>query len=358
MTGESDRSGLAFAALSGPAEAPRSFALFDRLPEGTRAGIRTRLNLTYVAAMVAVNLLLFVALPLWLLPHSTWWALLLVAVMLTAPAHWALVHEAVHGLLLRDRAWNKRLGRALSVAFLCPFQVLRFGHLCHHALNGRPSDRPELYDPARKGWLWARVVFYYRLFFGLYLGELYCVLLCFLPRPLLRRVARSMAYEGNPDSLRMAEVAERQLTEPRPLAEMRSDAALILLLLAASLALYGAWWWLLVLALLGRGLPISFLDNAPHYAMPLGDLRQGHDLRLAQPLRWLLLNGNFHGTHHRHPTLPWTAWPARFAADGGRFQGSYFRTPLRQLRGPRPVPVLAAPVPARAAGEAARAQKP
>jgi len=306
----------------------------ERERAGFRTEIRTALNLAYVAVILLANVVLFLALPLWLPPKTGWWALLALPLALTAVTHWGLIHEAVHGVLHPDRRVNRLLGHVLSIAFLCPYNILRFGHLCHHALNGRPSDRPELYDPARRRPGLCRAWYYYRLFFGLYGGELFCVLLCYVPRQRLRRITRHLAYGDNPDSLQMPDIAERQLTDPRPLLLLRLEATAILLLLGGGLALYGAWFPLLLAALVVRGTLISFLDNAPHYSMPLGDIRQGHDLRLSPVLRWLVMNGNFHGTHHRHPTLPWTLWPTRFRDDGASFAGGYFRHPLRQLRGP------------------------
>jgi hypothetical protein len=191
--------------------------------------------------------------------------------------------------------------------------------------------------------LGTRAFYYFRLFFGLYGGELFCTLLTFVPRQRLRAITRNLAYDQHPDSLRMPDVVESHLTEPGPLRVLRIEASLIVLIVGASLALYGSWFPVLLGALLVRGLIISFLDNAPHYGTTLGDIRQGHDFRLAPVWRWLVMNGNFHGTHHRHPTLPWTAWPRRFREDGASFAGGYFTLPLRQLRGPIPLQRLTVP---------------
>lgn len=322
------------------------FADFDRQePTASSAGRRDRprvrisvtANLIYFSGVVGLNALLFVLLPLLLLPASAWWALLALPVALSTTVHWSLIHEATHGVLHPNRHVNTLLGRLLAVCFLCPYQVLRFGHLCHHALNGRPSDRPELFDGTRAPAWRARLVYYFRLLFGLYGAELICTLLAFLPRPVLGRVARSLAYGANSDSLRVPDVAERQFTAPAKLVQLRIDGMLILGLWGVALWLYGWWLPLFVGVLVLRGAIVSLMDNAPHYGEPLGDIRQGHDSRLGPALRALLMNANYHGTHHRHPTLPWAALPARFAADGAAFHGHYLTAPLKQLRGPRPM---------------------
>ncbi len=314
------------------AAAASGFEWFERRPSG-RSRISIRTNCAYVAAILALNLVLFLLLPLILLPLTGWWALLLAPICLSAPLHWALIHEATHRLLHPNPAVNRYLGRILGILFLCPYDILRFGHLCHHALNGRPSDRPELCDPANTPRWRAGLIYYFRLFIGLYGGELVCTLLIFLPRPVMRRVARRMAYEANDDSLRIPEIAERQLATPERYWPIRLDAALIVGLWAVAIWLFGWMIWLFLAAVLVRGALVSLYDNAPHYGVGLGNVHQGHDTRLAPAFRWLVLNANFHGTHHRNPTLPWTVLPARFLQEGGEFGGGYFSAPMRQLRG-------------------------
>lgn len=292
------------------------------------------LNMMIALALVAANGLLYVALPLWLLPVSVHFGWLVVPLVLVTVTHWAAIHEAIHGNLHDDGRRNERLGRALAVLFGAPFHVLRFGHLSHHALNGAVPERPELYDPGRlPGWV-ARPLFYLRLLIGLYSVELASTLLCLLPRRLLRPVVRRVFYEGEPDARAMSERAERQLLEPWRLAQTRRDAVLVLLLLGGAFWLYGAHWPLLAGALAGRALVVSFMDNAPHYGGEIGAWSQGYDMKAPAPLGGLILNSNLHGTHHRHPNVPWRALPEAFAADRGAFSGSYLTVPLRQLKGP------------------------
>lgn len=327
---------------AGPAEVHggSGFDRFERRPSA-RAHIPAYRNIAFAAALLALNLVLFLILPTILLPQSIWWAFLLVPVWLTAPLHWALIHEATHRLIHPNALANRLLGRCLSILFLCPFDILRIGHLCHHALNGRASDRPEIYDPETTPRWRAALVYYFRLVFGLYLVELFCTLLIFLPRPILRRVARSMAYEGNDDSLRIPDIAERQLTSRERVWPIRVDAVAIVALWSLAIWLYGWMVWIFLIAVLLRGTLVSLYDNAPHYGVPLGDIHQGHDMTMPASVRWLVLNANFHGTHHRNPTLPWTALAPAFHDHGGRYGGSYFSAPLRQIKGVIPRSELA-----------------
>lgn len=315
------------------------------------ADIPTAVNAGLATLVIGANLACGLVLPLVLLPASPYWLLLLVPFTALTVAHWGLIHEAVHGHLHPGRRANEALGRVLGILFGGSFAVLRFGHLSHHSLNSRPSDRPELYDPAAVPRPRATVVYYLRLLWGIYLAETLSALACFLPRRPLARLVRRLFYEGNEDARGMAERAERQLLGPRQLARIRLDSGLALAWLALCLALYGSAFWAYGLAIVGRGLVVSFMDNAPHYGGEVEDPGQGYDMaapRLAAPL---IMNTNLHGTHHRHPNLPWTALPAAHAAAGTGYAGSYFAVPLRQLKGPIPHPP---PPPDAPAGDTAR----
>lgn len=292
-----------------------------------------RINLAIVLLLLGLNALIFIVLPLWLLPASIHFAWLLVPLVPLSVTHWATIHEAIHGSLHPDRRVNDRIGRLLAIGFGSPYELLRFGHLSHHALNGAEPERPDLLDGGRTGPA-AGLVYYVRLLVGLYAAELASTLLCLLPRRLLRPLVRKIFYDADPRARNMADRAERQLLDRRRLGETRRDALSILALFGLAFWLYGAAWPLLVLVLLGRAFLVSFMDNAPHYGGATGDPAQGYDMAVPPALGRLILNSNLHGTHHRHPNTPWQALPRAFEVDGSRFAGSYLTIPWRQLRGP------------------------
>ncbi len=301
--------------------------------------IQARLNLALATLTTLAHVVLLAALPMLVLRDFAWAWVLVPLTLVTIP-HWALIHEAVHGHLLRERRANDRLGRVLAILFGAPFDVLRVGHLSHHALNARAVERPELYDPTVRSRLLAALGYFPRLLGGLYLVELASSLLAWLPRRWLRPIVRRLFYEGDAEAGAMPDRAERHLLSPRSLARIRSDGAAVVVLFALAFLLWGEAWPLLLGALLGRAFLVSFLDNAPHYLGELGDPRQGHDMVLPPRLAALVLHANLHGTHHRHPDLPWTELPRRFARDQARPVGSWFVVPWRQLRGPVPMTAL------------------
>ena len=126
------------------------------------------------------------------------------------------------------------------------------------------------------------------------------------------------------------------------MSRFRGRGALIILLLGSSLYAYGAWWWLLPAILAARCVCISFLDYVYHYGTPIDRLLHAYNLELPAPLSAALLNFNLHAVHHRHPNLPWPWLPEAFEADKDRYHADYVRAAARQLRGPIPLPALAA----------------
>jgi fatty acid desaturase len=298
-----------------------------------RAGTQLPVNLAVSGLLIAANLVLFLVLPAFLLPQSPLFALLILPVLLLTVTHWAVIHEAIHGSLLPRRPANDRLARCLCILFGSPFHVVRFGHLSHHALNGREAERPEVYDPRKVSRWRIGPAYYVRLMIGLYGAEFVSGPASLLPRRLLRPIVRRAFYEDKQGARNMADRAERELLG-RHLAQIRLDALAILLLLGASLYLYGAWWPLLAGAILGRAFVVSVMDNAPHYGGNLEDWAQGYDLHLPRPVTYLVLNSNLHGTHHSHPNTPWLLLPDTFAKDGRAYSGSYLTVPWRQFKGP------------------------
>lgn len=295
----------------------------------------TRLNAGLCGLMVAGNLLLYLVMPVWLLPASVWWGLLLVPLALTANTMWSLIHEAIHGHLFPERRRNDRAGRLLCVLYGAPFRALRVAHLLHHRFSRTRRDRTEVYDPARTSRLTASAGFYLQLLGGMYFLEILSSLACLLPRRAIGRLAPRLDH---PDST--GGLVVRALREPRALREMRLDTLAILAVFSLSVWLYGAHVWMLAAVVLARAVLVSIADNSYHYATVLEQPRRAMN---AGAPRWIgaaLLHFNLHGVHHRHPHLPWFALRAQFERDGSKPDIDLATCFLRQLRGPIALPSL------------------
>lgn len=293
------------------------------------SGIASRVNISLASLYVAIQLLQYFVLPLWLLPRDRRWAWGLLAFALLNNPYWSLLHEAIHDLFYPNRAVNGFCGRLLAVLFGSPFRILRLSHLLHHKLNRTLAEATEPYEPGKTAYLRAALGYYFQIFGGLYLGEFMSSLLFFLPKTLLRRFKdRSL------DPRSVSGILMQSWTQDEALREIRRDGMLILLCFGLSLYCYGETWpWLLVL--LGtRGFLISFLDNVYHYRTPIDEIFFARNLWLPAIAAKCLLNFNLHGVHHQNPAIPWIRLPASFKQERQPFHGHYLAAAASQLGGP------------------------
>ncbi|QGZ60309.1 fatty acid desaturase [Paraburkholderia acidisoli] len=266
-------------------------------------------------------------------------AVTLIPVVLATPIHWGLVHEGIHGQLLRERRANEALARALAIGLALPFDAVRFGHLMHHRFTREPFDRPDVI--ASRGSRWRRRVAYYaRLLGGFYLMELVLPLLAFLPKTTARAiVARGVGAQGE-SGVQVQRLFANHAADPVRRRRARRDWLLSLALYAMAFALYGRYGCVLLVAMSLRGLWLSLADNLPHYDVALDEPGRARDFRVPRALGVLLMNHHLHRQHHLHPTLPWTALPALASIDDKANDKAnvsartpYLAAVLRQFRG-------------------------
>jgi len=302
--------------------------------------IPARTNLMLGGILLAANAFVLFVLPPIALPM--WMKFAAVAiVVLTTPAHWALVHDAIHSHALPGRTLNERFGRVKAIAFGVPFRAARFAHLRHHRYNRAPTAREEVFDPNTQSRIGAYAFHYLRISIGLYAGELALCALCFLPRSVLRRHLQSLCPPTDGISRASADAAIDDALRPASLRQIRADALCVLLMLGVAAFLSGSAWPLLAALLVGRGLIISHLDHAPHHGTPIDQRDYAFNMRAPRWLQLALLNFNFHRTHHENPQLPWPA-----LRDRGDFRAddiSFVRAVFRQWRGPSPSTIHASP---------------
>jgi fatty acid desaturase len=296
-------------------------------------------NWILLAHFVAATLFALIVLPLWLLPISPWWALLLVPIALGSNSFWALNHEAIHGNFNWQRLVNHRAGRVMSVLLGSSFRVLRFAHLMHHRHNRYPLDRPDIYEPDDGPYAFAKVRFLSELLFLLYLSEAAVPLLCLLPKPGVKKVVDIVYRNPDPIVQEVRSVADQVFLRDRSLREIRIDAIAMICMVALAFFCYGTWWPILLAFLLSRGMIISFLDNIYHFGTPIDDATFAMNLRLPGPFRLAVLNMNMHRVHHHNPNLTWWELSTKFRQSGEYYDKSFFPTALAQFKGPIPTAV-------------------
>ncbi len=295
----------------------------------SRPAPATGLNAMLCGLSVAASLLLFVVMPVWLLPTNPWWGLLLVPIALTANTMWSLIHEAIHAHLFTARRWNDAAGRLLCVLYGAPFRALCVAHLLHHRYSRTRRDRTEVYDPARTSRFAAAAGFYVQLLGGMYFLEVLSSIACLLPRRAIDWLAPRLEH---PDST--GGLVVRAVREPRALREMRFDMLAILIVFGLGVWLYGANVWMFAAVIAVRAALVSIADNSYHYATRLEQPRLAMNADAPRWVAAMLLHFNLHGLHHRQPHLPWSALRAQFEREGGRTDIDLVTCFLRQLRGP------------------------
>lgn len=288
-------------------------------------------NRRLLAGFLMLQFLQLALLPVFLLPRNAAWGWSLLIPLLLTNSWWAFIHEALHGHLFPDKRLGRAVGRIHAVLYGAAFDLLRFGHLLHHVYSRTRRERAEVYRDGEDSLLVVGIGYYFRLLGGLYVFEILGSLAFLLPRPLIQRLE---ARAKSPDNV-VEELAQRLLA-PATLTAVRADTLAILCIYGMSFYCYGQYWWMLAIALWGRGLLISLLDNAFHYGTPLDQPRFAPNL--ATPGWWgrLLLNFHLHGVHHQQPAAPWHALPQLHRRGEDSFHGSLFLAILSQFRGPIP----------------------
>jgi fatty acid desaturase len=250
---------------------------------------------------------------------------------LTAPLHYGLMHETLHGKLFGSESTDRSVGRVLGILLGFPWETMRFGHLAHHSMNRHSLDRPEMlrYEQAL---LPAAAVYYFKLIIGHALSYALMPLAALLP---VRTTVHVLRFLGDgPEVVRLRARALRTFTNIRRRNAVRFDLVVIFALFGTAVWMWGSAWPVFATCIGARWSVLSLLDNAPHYGMPLDSGLDARNTLLPKWGQWLMMNGNYHGIHHRAPQLGWHELPTAFIRSGAAAEGAWAAAVLRQFRGP------------------------
>ncbi len=250
---------------------------------------------------------------------------------LSAPLHWALMHETIHGSLYKSADANRRMGRLLGIPLCLSWEVMRFGHLMHHGSNRHGYDRPEAVNEGGSR-LRAAPGYFFLLLGGNELVYAVMPVLLALPAKFVEWLLKK-AGQG-PDASQVSAAALRYFADDNRRGRIRVDLAASIALVALAIWAWGAYWPVFFACLGARYVVLSLLDNAPHYGTPVGSGTQARNMRLAPWASWIVLNGNFHNLHHERPQMKWHQLRAVFARSGAPYEGSWIGAVLRQFKGP------------------------
>jgi fatty acid desaturase len=291
-------------------------------------------NAMLLAVAAGIALLEFGALPLVVRLTPTAAIAFAIVVAGTAPLHYGLMHETIHGHLFGGEKVDRSIGRILGVFLGMPWETMRFGHLAHHSQNRHSFDRPEALQPGQTRFL-ASAIYYFKLLIGHALSYALIPLATLLPVATTRSVLSVL--DSDPESAPLRAAALRTFSNIKRRNAVRVDLGAIFALFGLAIWLWGSAWPIFAGCIAARWSVLSLLDNAPHYGMPLDSGRDARNTALPLFAGILVMNGNYHGTHHHAPQLRWHELPDAFARSGAKPECGWFAALLRQFRGPIPL---------------------
>ena len=254
------------------------------------------------------------------------WSLVLLCCVFSLAMNsvYSTIHEAHHRILFPNVRVNDAVGVLLALFFPAPFHLLRQGHLGHHRKNRSDDEAFDLYFDYDNKLL--KHLAWYGILTGLYWVMVACssVVILFAPfvlRPSLWRWDRT------------SEVFLRHF-DPTTFPIMRLEAALIVVMHGSILYVTGFPWFNYLVMYYSFGLLWSSLQYVHHYQAER-DVRNGaYNLKTVEVFDVLLLNHNWHKTHHQHPCVPWR-YLREVARECDTQSESLWKAYLRMWKGPQ-----------------------
>ncbi len=296
--------------------------------------IPVKTNIAIALILLLLNLYQFIFLPLFLLPKDHLWAFTLIPLFIVNNTLWALIHEAIHKIFHPNIKINEFWGRILSIIHGSSFHILRFGHMMHHSFNRKWES--EIYDEKKSSWFKNALYYYFQLLGGLYLIEVLTTFATLLPKTIIIYFINIGAKrESKKEIKNLATISSNYFFSNNKIAAMRLDAIAIIIFFTVSFYLYNQFWYLSALIILTRAMIISIFDNAPHYATPYDNSVAAKELKTSNLISKIILNLNFHRTHHLYPTVTWNMLPVISRDNQANHKTeSLFYALLKQLLGP------------------------
>lgn len=236
--------------------------------------------------------------------------------------NYSLMHEAFHRVLHPNPRIGYVLGFVQTLHFPGPFSFMQACHLGHHRRNRTDA---EMFDSYYRGQSVARKrAQFYSLYLGLFwfLPVLSTLILAVHPKLLRHQVVRDAP-------------AARAMVDGLParyLWKIRLEAWCVILCHAALFVLLELRWSSYLLLYACHGLWWSAHNYLAHAHAPRSVKNGAFNIRLPQWLSTLLLNFNYHLTHHQHPRVPWHQLPEMTNSD--RPAIAYFAAVRRFWKGP------------------------
>lgn len=290
---------------------------------------RLNLVLLFSAAAVCVLFLWVASQPI----HIGSRVMAAFAFSFTCNSIFALLHEAVHGNLHKDRRINEIAGSFAAAFFPTALSLQRAFHLTHHRNNRSELERFDYFENNQNRVL--KVAQWYSILTGLYWTALPIFALVYSAtagfvtwQRLLHKESRLGRQTSSLPYLEAVREVSAGRVRLEVLATIFVQATIVYF---ADVTLVG---WVLCYGFFA--INWSSLQYADHAFSRLDRVEGAWNLKVHPLVRSLFLNYHYHLVHHRYPTLSWRQLPARHNADDP--EQSFRQILLCMWTGPRPLP--------------------
>jgi fatty acid desaturase len=270
---------------------------------------------------------------LWLASHAqAWYAIGASAIVFSFVNNtvFALLHEATHGVLQRNRQANNWLGRVAATFFPTSYSMQRAFHLTHHKYNRSEFEQFDYLRPRDNRIL--KYAQWYSILTGVYWAfpPVFCIAYSLAPGAFrARALASSETLVG------------QQTGSAVYLGSLRNVPVTTIRLEVLGVVIFQAGlFWVADLSLAGWAICYaafavnwSGLQYADHAWSPLDSKEGAWNLKVNLLTKKLFLNYHDHLAHHQHPKVPWLYLPR--LVDPSCPRPSFLSIYLRMWRGPK-----------------------
>ncbi len=212
---------------------------------------------------------------------------------------YAVIHEAEHGVLHPHPKINEALGVLMALFFPAPYHLIRQGHIGHHQRNRSDDEAFDLWFDGER--FWTKCLQWYSILTGVFWISIVFANLAVLAAPVL---FDKKLYRFDRPSFALFDSLN-----PAYWRLIRLEAVLVVALhtsivvgLGIPLARYAVMYF-------GFGFSWSALQYLHHYGTERHVTRGARNVWIFPLLDLVLLNHNWHLTHHKHPTVSWRYLP-------------------------------------------------
>ncbi|MCC6151122.1 MAG: fatty acid desaturase [Planctomycetes bacterium] len=286
------------------------------------ARIPATLNVAIMAAQVAACAGIFVALSR---VDSAWQVgLLALAFAIVGNSIYAIMHEAMHGVLLPNAKANAVCGSLMALLFPASFHLLRQAHLLHHMRNRSDDEAFEYwFDGESPVWKWMQL---YCILTGVYWLIIVVSNFVVLVFPFILR-KRFFKFDRPTAGL-------MESFNPRYWRVIRIEALLAIALHTGVVLGLGVPLLRYCLVYAAFGFVWSAMQYTHHFDTRRDVIEGSRNVWVFPLVDTLWLNHDWHRVHHRHPTLPWNYLAKLGRVEDGQRSFALWHY-LRMWRGPR-----------------------